>query len=102
MKEKKTKVCMIVQDKMVKGGIAAVISGYYGSKLEQDYDMIYVESYKDGGKLTKLWKVFVAISILQRCCSLAVLILYICILHSDLLFIAHFPLFIWLRGQRNR
>ena len=47
---------MIVQDKMVKGGIAAVISGYYGSKLEQDYDMIYVESYKDGGKLTKLWK----------------------------------------------
>lgn len=56
MKEKKTKVCMIVQDKMVKGGIAAVISGYYGSKLEQDYDMIYVESYKDGGKLTKLWK----------------------------------------------
>lgn len=56
MKEKKTKVCMIVQDKMVKGGIAAVISGYYGSKLEQDYDMIYVESYKDGGKLTKLFK----------------------------------------------
>lgn len=56
MKEKKTKVCMIVQDKMVKGGIAAVINGYYGSKLEQDYDMIYVESYKDGGKLTKLWK----------------------------------------------
>lgn len=50
------KVCMIVQDKMVKGGIAAVISGYYGSKLEQDYEMIYVESYKDGGKLTKLIK----------------------------------------------
>ncbi len=50
------KVCMIVQDKMVKGGIAAVISGYYGSKLEQDYNMIYVESYKDGGKFTKLLK----------------------------------------------
>lgn len=47
---------MIVQNKMVKGGIAAVVSGYYGSKLEQDYDMIYVESYKDGGKLTKLFK----------------------------------------------
>ena len=47
---------MIVQDKMVKGGIAAVISGYYGSQLEQDYEMIYVESYKDGGKLTKLLK----------------------------------------------
>lgn len=47
---------MIVQDKMVKGGIAAVISGYYGSILEEDYDMIYVESYKDGGKITKLIK----------------------------------------------
>lgn len=50
------KVCMIVQDKAVKGGIAAVISGYYGSRLEKDYKMIYVESYKDGGKLTKLLK----------------------------------------------
>lgn len=47
---------MIVQDKMVKGGIAAVISGYYGSSLEQEYEMIYVESYKDGGKITKLLK----------------------------------------------
>lgn len=54
--QKKTKVCIIVQNKMVKGGIAAVVSGYYGSKLEQDYDIIYVESYKDGGKLTKLFK----------------------------------------------
>ena len=52
----KKKVCMIVQDKAVKGGIAAVISGYYGSRLEKDYKMIYVESYKDGGKLTKLVK----------------------------------------------
>lgn len=52
----KKKVCMIVQDRMVKGGIAAVISGYYGSKLEKDYKMIYVESYKDGGKVTKLLK----------------------------------------------
>lgn len=52
----KKKICMVVQDKMVKGGIAAVISGYYGSNLEQEYDMIYVESYKDGGKLAKLIK----------------------------------------------
>lgn len=50
------KVCMIVQDKAVKGGIAAVISGYYGSHLEKDYNMIYVESYKDGGKFAKLMK----------------------------------------------
>lgn len=52
----KKKICMIVQDKMVKGGMAAVISGYYGSALESDYDMIYVESYKDGGKIAKLLK----------------------------------------------
>lgn len=52
----KKKVCMVVQDKQVKGGIAAVISGYYGSKLEQDFDIIYVESYKDGGKFGKLTK----------------------------------------------
>ena len=50
------KVCMIVQDPKVKGGIAAVISGYYGSKLEQDYSMIYVESYQDGSKWEKLIK----------------------------------------------
>lgn len=51
-----TKICMIVQDKMVKGGIAAVISGYYGSNLEQDFDITYVESYKDGSKLLKFFK----------------------------------------------
>ena len=50
------KVCMIVQDPKVKGGIAAVISGYRGSKLEQDYSIIYVESYQDGSKLDKLVK----------------------------------------------
>lgn len=50
------KVCMVVQDKNVKGGIAAVIQGYYGSRLEKDFDIVYVESYKDGGKLCKLFK----------------------------------------------
>jgi len=52
----KKRVCMIVQDRMVKGGIAAVINSYYGSKIEDQYDVTYVESYKDGGKLTKLMK----------------------------------------------
>lgn len=52
----KKKICMIVQNKDVKGGIAAVISGYYGSRLEQDYIMTYVESYRDGGKVIKLLK----------------------------------------------
>lgn len=52
----KNKICMVVQDKMVKGGIAAVISGYYGSKLEEEYDIVYVESYRDGGKVSKFLK----------------------------------------------
>lgn len=47
---------MVVQDKMVKGGIAAVISGYYGSELEEKFDITYIESYKDGSKLQKFVK----------------------------------------------
>ncbi|MBP1920094.1 glycosyltransferase involved in cell wall biosynthesis [Youngiibacter multivorans] len=47
---------MVVQDPMVKGGIAAVVNGYRGSHIESDYNIIYVESYKDGGKVTKLLK----------------------------------------------
>lgn len=50
------KICMVVQDPYVKGGIAAVVNGYRGSRLEKDYEIIYVESYKDGGKITKLLK----------------------------------------------
>ena len=45
---------MIVQDPEVKGGIAAVTGGYYGSRLEKDFDITYVQSYCDGGKLKKL------------------------------------------------
>ena len=52
----KKKICMIVQDPMVRGGIATVVNGYRASKLETDYDVIYIESYKDGAKLTKLLK----------------------------------------------
>lgn len=54
--KKQAKVCMIVQNPMVKGGIAAVVNGYRGSQLEKDVQIIYVESYKDGGKITKLLK----------------------------------------------
>ena len=52
----KHRVCMIVQQPDVKGGIAAVTNGYYGSKLEEDYEIRYVESYRDGNKLQKLIK----------------------------------------------
>lgn len=50
------KVCMVVPNRMVKGGIAAVVNGYRGSQLEKDYEITYVESYKDGSKLDKLLK----------------------------------------------
>lgn len=47
---------MIVQDADTKGGIAAVVNSYYGSKLEKDYDIVYISSYKDGSKITKIFK----------------------------------------------
>ncbi|WP_026496127.1 glycosyltransferase family 4 protein [Butyrivibrio sp. WCD3002] len=50
------KICMIVQERTVKGGIAAVIENYYGSRLEKDFDITYVESYCDGSKWKKLFK----------------------------------------------
>ncbi len=50
------KICMVVQNPLVKGGIAAVVNGYRGSQLEKDFDIIYVESYTDGNKLIKLFK----------------------------------------------
>lgn len=34
------KVCMFVQDPIVRGGIVAVTNEYRGSKLEQDYRII--------------------------------------------------------------
>lgn len=52
----KTRVCMVVPNRKVKGGIAAVVNGYRGSKLEKDYEINYVESYKDGSKFGKLLK----------------------------------------------
>lgn len=50
------RICMIVQQKDVRGGIAAVTSGYYGSALESTYDIRYVESYCNGSKFQKLIK----------------------------------------------
>ena len=47
---------MIVQQRDVKGGIAAVLEGYYGSSLEKEHQIQYVESYCDGTRLKKLKK----------------------------------------------
>ena len=52
--DSKRKVCMIVQNPMVKGGIAAVVNGYYGSEVENRYDVTYIQSYNDGSKFKKL------------------------------------------------
>lgn len=50
----KKKVCMVVPSFSAKGGITSVVSGYRGSKLEEEYDIKYIETYCDGGKLYKL------------------------------------------------
>lgn len=50
------KICMVVPDSAVKGGIAAVVNGYRGSVLEKQHEIIYVESYCDGNKWKKLFK----------------------------------------------
>lgn len=57
--EKQHKICMVVQDRKVKGGIAAVLNGYFGSELEKDFEIKYVESYKDGNKFSKLIKAII-------------------------------------------
>lgn len=59
-KDNRIKVCMIVPDPMVQGGIAAVTSGYYGSSLEKEYDITYIQSYRDGSKADKLIKAVVS------------------------------------------
>lgn len=50
------KICMIVQQRDVRGGIAAVTEGYYNSKLEDDYAITFIESYCNGSKIKKLNK----------------------------------------------
>ena len=47
---------MIVPQADVQGGIAGVVSSYYGSSLEKEFEICYVESYCDGSKWRKLRK----------------------------------------------
>lgn len=49
---------MIIPEPSVMGGIAAVVNGYRKSTSEDEFDIYYVESYKDGNKWAKLWKAF--------------------------------------------
>lgn len=50
------KICMIVPDKNVKGGIATVVNGYRINGFGEEYSISYVESYCNGGKFQKLSK----------------------------------------------
>lgn len=50
------KICMIVPNPKVRGGIASVVNGYRDSELEKRYEVTYVESYRDGSKGEKLIK----------------------------------------------
>ncbi len=50
------RICMIVPESTVMGGIASVVNGYRGSVLEQNHTVNYVESYCNGNKKQKLIK----------------------------------------------
>ena len=50
------KVCMVVPNQMVKGGIASVVNGYRNGDFGERCQIIYVESYCDGSKWDKLFK----------------------------------------------
>ncbi len=41
---------MVMPSFCAKGGISSVVNGYRGSKLEEDYDIKYFETYCDGNK----------------------------------------------------
>ena len=50
------KICMVVPDADVKGGIASVVNGYRSFDFGEQYQITYVESYRNGSKLQKLLK----------------------------------------------
>lgn len=50
------KICMVVPDAYVKGGIASVVNGYRSYEFGEEYQISYVESYRDGNKYQKLLK----------------------------------------------
>lgn len=55
------KVCMIVPNRMVKGGISSVTNGYRDSEyLNNKVKIKFVESYTDGNKIKKILKALIA------------------------------------------
>ena len=56
----KKKVCMVVPSFNAKGGITTVVNGYRNSDLEKEYQVEYIETYCDGGKISKIIKAICA------------------------------------------
>lgn len=50
------KVCMIVPDENVKGGIATIVNGYRNYDFGENFQVSYVESYCNGSRFRKLVK----------------------------------------------
>lgn len=50
------KICMIVPDKNVKGGIATIVNGYRTNDFGSGRKISYIESYCNGSKFQKLLK----------------------------------------------
>lgn len=50
------KICMVVPDAYVKGGIASVVNGYRAYDFGDQFNISYVESYRDGSKRQKFLK----------------------------------------------
>ena len=50
------KICMVVPDRLVKGGIASVVNGYREHDFSGKCEVSYIESYRNGSKWEKLTK----------------------------------------------
>ena len=50
------KICMVVPDRLVKGGIASVVNGYREHDFSGKCEVSYIESYRNGSKWEKLAK----------------------------------------------
>ena len=50
------KICMVVPDRLVKGGIASVVNGYREHDFGGKCEVSYIESYRNGSKWQKLAK----------------------------------------------
>ena len=60
------KICMIVPQADVKGGIATVVNGYRSQGIGEGYEVSLVESYCDGSKGKKLVKALLAYGIFAK------------------------------------